>query len=305
MMDTSVDGSQERPRKDHVLWISNLALLVFTLAFVWAAVSLYRDRIMAISVSQSSFLTTEWRLLEQLKAQTDQQLFQKDKEIADLYRLYMELIQKNAPPSELQHVSDQLNEAKDERKAILSRGIFTTADTGSAQGESLKEQLSLSNEPALTGLLQKQIVDLQSQLDRSRALIDALGKERMALVSTQQQVVQRYDDAARENMARISELAATVSRKDAEVRAALAELQQLARETGPAQPLGIGDLKTQALVRALVGSPEIRAAYPDLLKSLDRFFELYALQQRLGGQQEAYASAESIREPLAGQAGAP
>src|SRR5574340_67021 len=103
MMDVSVDGSQERPRKDHVLWISNLALLVFTLGFVWAAVSLYRGRITAISVSQSSFLTTEWRLLEQLKAQTDKELFQKDKEIADLYRLYMELIQKNAPQSVCNH----------------------------------------------------------------------------------------------------------------------------------------------------------------------------------------------------------
>ncbi|MGA2766600.1 MAG: hypothetical protein ABSG17_24925 [Spirochaetia bacterium] len=106
-------------------------------------------------------------------------------------------------------------------------------------------------------------------------------------------------------MVQIQDLSATVARMREEAQAALAAAERKAREAGSAQPLDIQDLKTQALVRALVGSPEIRAAYPDLLKSLDHFFEVYALQQRLAGQREAYASLQPMLEPLTSEAKAP
>jgi hypothetical protein len=305
MTDSTAHGSNERPRRDHVLWISNLAVIVFTLAFLWAAFAYYRSRMTAVSVSPPSILTTEWRLLRELKSQTDQELFQKDREIADLYGRYIELIRTNAPSSELQRVSEQLSQAKEERSAILSRAAVPTAGTDSARNESLGLRLSSSNDLALTGLLQKQIAGLQAELDRSRAIIDALDRQRTSLLSTQQQAVQQYDDAASENRDQIRELSAALSKKDGEIRAALAALKQLAREAAPAAPPGMEDLRTQALVRALVGSPQIRATYPDLVKSLDHFLDVYGQQQRREGQQDAYASAESILEPVAGQAGAP
>ena len=305
MTESTAQGPNGRPRRDHILWISNLAVIVFTLAFLGAALSFYRSRMTVIAASPPSILTTEWRLLRELKTQTDRELSQKDEEIADLYGRYLELIRQNAPPSELQRVSDQLARAKEERSAILSRAALPTAGTDSARNESLGQRLSSSSDFALPGLLQKQIAGLQAELDRSRSIIDALDARRVSLLSTQRQAAQQYDDAARKSRERIDELSAALSRKDEEGRAALAALKQLARDTGPAAPPGMDDLKTQALVRALVSSPQIRAAYPDLVKSLDHFLDVYGQQQRRAGQQEAYASAESILEPVAGQTGAP
>ena len=293
-----------RPKRDRVLWISNLALVLLTSAFLWAAFSHYQDRMTAISLAESSFLTTEWRLLTELKAQTDQQLFQKDQEIADLNRLYLELIKNNTSPSQLLQVRSQLEQAEAERAAIMSRSISATAGADSALSASVNERLSSGNELALTGLLQEQIAGLQTQLDRRRALIDALDKERMILISTHQQVEQRYDDTLKDDVARISELSAELSRVGDEVRAAAAEMNRKVQESGPALPIGIDVLKTQALVRALVGSPEIRATYPDLLSSFDRLFDEYGRQERLKGEKEAFASAESVLESLAGKVGA-
>ncbi len=210
-----------------------------------------------------------------------------------------------ASPSRRQQVKSQLDQAEAERKAILSRSISAVADAGSAQGATPGQQASSGNEPALAALLENQVERLQAQLDSRRALIDALDRERVALISTHQQVVQGYADAIRDNMAQIQELSATLARIRGEVQAALAAANRQARETGSAPALNIQDLKTQALVRALVGSPEIRAAYPDLLKSLDHFFEVYGLQERLAGQREAYASLEPVLGPLAGEAMAP
>ena len=304
-------GVQARPKKDYVLWISSPALIVFTVALMWGALSFYHDRIATISLTEHRFLTTEWRLLQQLKAQTDRELFQKDQEIADLNRLYLQLIQSDASPSRRQQVKNQLDQAEAERKAILTRSISSIADTGSAadtgstRGATPQERVSAGNEPALVALLENQIEGLHAQLDSRRALIDALDKERVTLNSTHQQVVQGYSDTIKENMAQIQELSATVAQMREEIQAALAAADRKAREAGSAQPLDIQDLKTQALVRALVGSPEIRATYPDLLKSLDHFFEVYGLQERLSGRREAYASLESMLGPLAGDAKAP
>lgn len=296
---------QTRPRRDYVLWISSPALIVFTAAFVWGAFSLYQSRIATISLTEHRFLTTEWRLLQQLKVQTDRQLLQKDQEIADLNRLYLELTQVGASPSRRQEVKNQLDQAEAERKAILSRSFSSIADTGSTQGTALNVQASSAYEPALAALLQNRIEGLQAQLDSRRALIDALDKERLILISTHQQAVQGYADTIREKTAEIQELSATLSRTRAEIQAAVATANRKAREAGSAQPLDIQDLKTRTLVRALVGSPEIRAVYPDLLKSLDRLFDVSALQERLTGQKEAYASLESTLAPLAAEAKAP
>ncbi len=296
---------QARPKKDYLLWISSPALIVFTAAFLWGAFSLYKDRIATISLTEHRFLTTEWRLLQELKAQTDRQLFQKDQEIADLNRLYLELIQSDASPSRRQQVKNQLDQAEAERKAILSRSISAIADTGSVQGATPTERVASGNEPGIAALLENQIEGLQAQLDSRRALIDALDKERETLISTHQQDVEGYSDTIKENREQIQELSTRVARMREEVQDALAAANRKAREAGSAKPVDIQDLKTQALVRALVGSPEIRAAYPDLLKSLDHFLEAYGLQERLAGQWEAYASLESTLGQLAEEAKAP
>ena len=301
-MDDSGNG-QTRPRKDYFLWISSPTLLLFTAALLWGAFSLYQDRIATISLTERRFLTTEWRLLQELKAQTDRELFQKDQQIADLNRLYLELLQSDASPSRRQEVRNQLDQAEAERKAILSRSISRIADSVSTPEATVNGAAASGSMSSLTELLQSQVEGLQAQLDNRRALIEALDKERTTLISVHERTAQGYADRVKQNMARIQELSATVLQTDQEVRSTLAAVSRKTLEAGPMQPLSIEDLKTQALVRAIVGSPEIRAAYPDLLKSLDHFFEVYGLHERLLGHQEAYASVESILDPLAAEVG--
>ncbi len=274
-------------------------------AVLWGALLLYRGRIATISLSERRFLTTEWRLLQVLKARTDQQLFEKDQQIADLNRLYLELIQSNAPLSRRQQVKDQIDQAEVERAAILSRSISAAAAVSPAAGAAPDGQVSSGNEPALVALLQSQIERLQTQLDSRSALVDTLNREREALIATNQQVVQGYADTIKGNEARIEELVATIARMRDELAGALAAADRQAREAGAAQPLDIQDLRTKTLVRALVDSPEIRAAYPGLLESLDHFLDVYGREQRLAGQREAYAAMESIYGPLAEDAPAP
>jgi hypothetical protein len=69
-------------------------------------------------------------------------------------------------------------------------------------------------------------------------------------------------------------------------------LDSLARERDalddPDAVLGIADLKTRALLRAIVRTPAIRAEYPELLESLDRYLALAGREEYLRGKRAAY-----------------
>src|SRR6056297_67440 len=88
--------------------ISNLVLLVFAAVFLWFTISAYEARIKAVSMQENRFLTTEWHLLQELKVQTDQQLLEKDQEIAKLRQQYLKLAQSNASSTELQQLKEKL-----------------------------------------------------------------------------------------------------------------------------------------------------------------------------------------------------
>jgi len=60
--------------------------------------------------------------------------------------------------------------------------------------------------------------------------------------------------------------------------------------------MSFADIKTRSLVRAIVSSSAVSATYPDLLQSLDHYFEVYGQQERLRGQLDAYAAImESVK----------
>jgi len=291
-MQSSFDDSQPRQKKDWFPLLSNLGLLLFGAAFLWVAFARYHDRLAAISLNESKFITTEWRLLQELKSQTDQELLQKDQEIADLNRRYLLLIRNNASPPQVAEVRQQLNQARAERNQILSRSIPPPPPepaTIAAGADSLAPASTVT----LTALLQKRITALQTQLDDGRLIIRTL--ERSQNVGTGGQTSAQSDLAGIEkDRARISELSETVSRLTSEISSARAELGLKLQSLNSPQVLGLEELDTRALVRALISTPEARAAYPGLLESFDRFLQRYGERERLNGQAEAYAAAEGM-----------
>ncbi len=134
------DRLSVRPKKDPFLIVSNVALLLFTAGFLWIVITRFQDRISAISLSESRFLTTEWRLLQELKAQTDQQLAQKDQEIADLNSRYLKLVQAKASSSEVIQIKKQLAQAQAERQAIIAREIAQNSDPANAPQKTSPQQ---------------------------------------------------------------------------------------------------------------------------------------------------------------------
>ena len=89
-----------------VALVSNLLIFTITAAILVAAFSYHERRIGTSTADASRFVTTEWRLLQQLKEETDQQLAAKEREIAALRRRYIELVEAGAGVDERRQVED-------------------------------------------------------------------------------------------------------------------------------------------------------------------------------------------------------
>jgi hypothetical protein len=283
-MANQIEAIPVRPKKDTFLIVSSALLLLFTGGFLWAAFSRYQNRIATISLSESRFVKTEWHLLQDLKAQTDQELLEKDQEIADLNRRYLSLVRQSATPAEIRQVQGLIEQAKAQRETILARRDLVSTESDPAPSESGAAQTGASS-PNITGqdgwlttvlpsagssvvtnLLRDRIAALESQLKESRGQSDELAKELSA------------------EKARMTYLETTLKEG----------LASQERRAGEVKPPDIEELDTRALVRAIVASPEIRAKYPDLLNSLDAYFAEYGSQERVAGRREAYASAADL-----------
>jgi hypothetical protein len=237
-----------------------------------------------ISLSENRFIKTEWRLLQDLKAQTDQELLQKDQEIADLNRRYLSLVRGSASAAQIQSIESMLQQAKAQRDAILSRREAVASANPSQQRDWLRTLPPLGNGPVVTKLLQDRVSMLESQLSEGRDQTQDLAGEIVALKATQERAQRGYQA----------------------VIAALQEgITQEKRKNADPQPPSIEELNTRVLVRAIVGSPEIRARYPDLLGSLDDYLREYALQERAAGRQEAYAAVQALLNRVDQGAAAP
>ena len=281
--------SGQRPKKDLFLIISIITLILISVVFLWLAMSYYQKRIKAISLSENRYLTTEWRLLHELKAQSDQKLLEKDKEIAELNRRYLELARGNASASELKQIEIQLQQAEDEREEILSNQVDATTEIDPEQKEWIGDLLPSENRSAVTILLETQITLLEIKLNENRKYIRELENERTELMTKQEESTGEYIKTLTEKNTRIENLSAEMTGLNKIIDDTLAELEQKAREEIDRPRME--DLNTLALIRALINEQEIRTDYPGLLEQLDRFIEVYGLQERQKGRREAYAKA--------------
>lgn len=286
-------------RRDLFLIVSILGLALFTVAFIAVASSRYRKQVDEITLGESRYLTTEWRLLQELKAQTDELLRNKEIEIAELTERYKKLAQGNAPAWELWQFEARLRQARAEREAILDRQKKETDEQDIAERTISVENMPNRSQSVLTVLYKKRIKALELENREAQRHILALERELSSLGLKQEDVTLIYMKTVSDKSAEIRQLSDALKAFDAALGVAIEEMR---RKSGDAQgdiKPGAEEITTLALIRAIATSPSVRARYPELLASLDRYFELYAEKARTEGEQKAYADAaetvESVR----------
>jgi len=237
IMDT-IDDFRLRRKRDLFPVVSSLALTLVLAGVLSVAFFNYRNRMQDIVLSENRYLTAEWRLLQELKAQTDAELREKDQQINELNDRYLRLVRSHASASDLGKIEDQLRQVKRERQEIEARRL-DAAPTGMIASDSalLKGPLSADNQSPLTGLLQKDLETSRKEIENKAVRIEALGKEIMNLDAEIAARSRGSDQALSEYRSRIGILAASLKERGTE-------------QAGDAQ-LPLKDLETWALARAL------------------------------------------------------
>lgn len=142
---------QENPdrqarRLDVPLLALNVVLVVFTAAIlIWGNVY-YSDRVRAATFKENSFLTTEWRLLKEMKERTDRLLQDKDREIAALRGQYDRLQKSSASLEQLAELETQLRRAESEREGILAARYGAVAAAAVPQASELQEAVDAGSD---------------------------------------------------------------------------------------------------------------------------------------------------------------
>jgi hypothetical protein len=292
-------GMEHAPQNslDVFLIVSNGALVVFAAGFIWFTSVFYREKGAEISLRESRFVTTEWSLMQTLKANTDRQLMDKEQEILALRRRYLQLVQNPESSQGLSILRSQLQKAEEERRDILSLSLKVPASPTASEEEnppSPAEPAAIQQStPAgsASTIFQSRIMVLESQLADERALS-------LALSTALDTISKDRDLAIRTFRAELDTRNAAIERLSTAGKSALETLSAGSQDIAvQRQALGL-DLNTKVLLRAIASSPEIRAYYPDLLDSLDHYLEQLALMERLRGQAETYAAVTKALEPL-------
>ncbi|MBN2445014.1 MAG: hypothetical protein JXJ04_26905 [Spirochaetales bacterium] len=289
---------QPRPKKELFIYFYLIVLLLFVTIFLWIIISHYKNQVKSISLRENRFLTTEWRLLRELKAETDQKLLEKEQEIADLSKRYLELAKESGSDWELRQIEIRLEQAKAEREKILSQQTDVSTQIDQEQKTWFAELLPTEKHSALIKYLQEQNDMLNEKIKEAELHITVLEKKMSDLNTKQETLTQEYTDTIADNLAEIKRLSALLIKVNQATLTALEAIKQKSPEIDKPKPPSIEELNTWALVRALIASPEIKAEYPELLTSLDQFFASYGLQEQHKGRREAYAVAETILRKL-------
>lgn len=313
------------------LFLSYTILIVCTVALFGVAARVYQKTIHDVTLTSNRFLTTEWHLLQELKAKTDRQLRDKDIEISRLRAEYLDLKKREFPPDALYEIETKLRKAEEERAIILSLRLSTVAPAATIPAAGNSSALSLTDAGNLvfpgfagdefgTGLrgdgagmggdrAEGDDIAYSPGTDISAPITELLGK-RIQTLEAEVAVHRLRADMAEKQIESYAQAAAsgqpgTPTPQQAAggqgastntVRMVLDLLEQKKAEIAREPPPKIEDIKTRSLLRAIVSSPEIRNEYPGLLEALDRYFTVYGRQEWLTGQKDAYGfMVESIR----------
>jgi hypothetical protein len=300
------------------LYIINAGLFLALAVALIVAIYQYKIKVETITMSDNRHLTTEWHLLQELKARTDRELREKDLEISRLRLEYENLATDDFSAAMLRELEAELARAEKEREAILSQRLLATSPV-SAGTRGAKESTATAGNRAqemtaigpATGLATKPD-DPVFTGDGTTALSRLLG-ERITTLEAQSAAYRLRAETAEKKLAQAETRLATQSASvKAETNAAtdadagsgevdmlmtLIEQRKdnLRTEASPS----LEDLKTRSLLRAIISTPAIKAEYPGLLEAMDRSFAAYGRQEWVAGQKNAYAfmleSLETLR----------
>jgi hypothetical protein len=302
----SIEDFRLRPKKDLLPIVSNLVLVLLIVGVLSVAFYRYRSRMEEISLSENRYLTTEWRLLQELKEQTDEKLQEKDQEIAELNDRYLRLLRQNASPSAIRQVETRLQQAKVERAEIATRQAEAAAQQAESAPEApqsaaqdrawLRDLLPSENQSALTRLLQNRLETSEAERESQRRRIEELENSLIELDAAAAAIERSRALETAERQETVRALSSALEGLESAAIAAAADLEEKALGGEVAEHPRMEDLSSLALVRALASSPEIRSEYPQLLDSLDRYLEIYGRLERREGRREAYtAAAATVR----------
>jgi len=286
----------------------NIAILASAALFLVISDVSYRNRVRTDTLRDSKFLTTEWHLMRELKERTDQELRDKDQEIAELRRRYVGLKDSGSPSELLAAIEDEMRKAEAEREAILAAHLKTVADPPAEKmpaaapaivdvprGPSPAVERPVKPDTALTELLRNRIQALEESLRVSLASKKTIERELESLRRTVARIQgPAYAEAVPSPPVVQSTYAPEAPSRDTTDELVDTILVALARErdtiSDPATVLGISDLKTRALIRAIVRTPAIRAEYPDLQDAFDRYLSLAGQEEYLRGKRETFTN---------------
>jgi hypothetical protein len=247
----------------------------------------------ADSLRENRFITLEWNLLKEMKLQTDKQLLEKDNEIAELRQRYKQLEQSNASASKLQEMEIQLKKLEDERAKLIVETGKTNVQDEALKSIPLNDTKDTVSAFDITNLLLIRIDMLEAQLEEQRSSSATLEKELLDLDASD-----AGGQATAEKDTEAKAFKETLAKARADAMSALTELRQKKKKIDNAGSLSIDDLNAWTLLRALASSQAIKADYPDLLRSVESYFDAYGKQKVQDGQREAYAAAIKMIELL-------
>jgi hypothetical protein len=224
---------------------------------------------------ENRFLTTEWYLLQQLRAQTDAELTQKNQEIENLRRLYEQLKAENNASNDLDRVEAELKAAESTREAMLTKSV-TTGLHPSLSAVMPEAAVPVPPAPSAQAAdLRQAIEQLQEQLNGQRARAEAAEAAVVELKRQQSAPTSRSGSLSK-------------------VVEALDNAKSL---LGTSAPATVAELKTKALIRAILSSSDVKRQYPDLLAAFDGYLDSFGTREysrgRITGFNEA---AQTVRD---------
>lgn len=291
-------------RVDVPLLVLNLFLVCLSTATIFFSDGYFRRRTQEAALGDNRFLTTEWRILRELKDRTDRILQEKDREIDELRLRYQTLKRQKASTNLLEALESELRRAEAEREAILAarfspaapRAVDTLASPAPAASERRREDGTVAE------LLRDRIRKLEEEAAASRKDAEVRSEEMERLRRDLADARAFREDW--EGSFFPGEGSEGGGPDSASAEAVMAdtvlELLEKGKESlsGMEPALSLADIRTRSLLRAIVRTPAIREEYPELVDSLDRYFELYGTVERIRGKREAYEEALASMKAL-------
>lgn len=272
---------------DHFPLFSALALAAAVAAYFAWAIPFFHGRVEKIKLSENRYIRMEWRLLQELKLQSDRQLLEKDIEIAELREKYARAVAGKDSQEALKDLEERLRRAEAARMDLLAASGTLRPGPAAAPSASIPLESGAASLPSasMSVLLLARIDEQEGELLQLRSRSADLERDLAALKA----------GASTTPALKAEEGSAKYAKG---LAAALENLRALKAESEHSGGVGIDDLNAWALLRALANTPSIKEKYPELLPAVEKYVAAYGSRRQGEGRGEAYAESIRVLEAL-------